>query len=427
MKKDLEYKLIVILLSFLPISILIGQAVSLLNIVIISIFIITKIIILKNYDFTKSQSFILLLILYLYLLFNTFISLDTDFSFLRNFGFVRFILLFLAVNYFFFYFKNQVFFLKVWSLVILIVIIDSYIEYSFGTNILGYGYGKDNYKERIVSFFKDEPIVAGYLNGFFFLILGSLFNVNLKKSQNNRMLIICIILSLLFLACIIMTGERSNTIKATIGLSIFYFINSKFSIKQRLITFLSFIIVIATVLSSSSYLKYRYIDRIINPIFDSDKPVMLSPQKENFLRDNIYIKHYNSGYAVFKNHPWFGVGNKNYRIETRNNQFIKENYIPDTHPHQIYLELLSEHGIIGTMIFLSVIFFLIFSNIKDCIISKNSLQLGAFCFLVINFLPVLPSGAFFSDLNITLFFINLSIYIACNPSSNIFRKKIIKN
>ena len=293
MKKDLEYKLIVILLSFLPISILIGQAVSLLNIVIISIFIITKIIILKNYDFTKSQSFILLLILYLYLLFNTFISLDTGFSFLRNFGFVRFILLFLAVNYFFFYFKNQVF-LKVWSLVILIVIIDSYIEYSFGTNILGYGHGKDNYKERIVSFFKDEPIVAGYLNGFFFLILGSLLSVNLKKSQNNRMFIICIILSLLFLTCVIMTGERSNTIKATIGLSIFYFINSKcrkFSIKQRLITFLSIIIVIATVLSSSSYLKYRYIDRIINPIFDSDKPVMLSPKEKIFFfcKDNIYI------------------------------------------------------------------------------------------------------------------------------------------
>ena len=420
MKKDLEYKLIVTLLSFLPISIVIGQAVSLLNIVIISIFIITKIIILKNYDFTKSQSFILLLILYLYLLFNTFISIDAGFSFLRNFGFVRFILLFLAVNYFFFYFKNQVFFLKVWSLVILIVMIDSYIEYSFGSNILGYGYGKENFKERIVSFFKDEPIVAGYLNGFFFLILGSLLSINLKKSQNNRMFIICIVLSLLFLTCVIVTGERSNTIKATIGLSIFYFINSKFSIKQKLITFLSLIIVIATVVSSSSYLKYRYLERIINPILNSDK-------RENFLKENIYFKHYNSGYAVFKNHPWFGVGNKNYRIETRNNQFKKENYIPDTHPHQIYLELLSEHGIIGTMILLSIIFFLIFSNIKDCIISKNSLQLGAFCYLVINFLPFLPSGAFFSDLNITLFFINFSIYIACNPSSNIFRKKIIKN
>ena len=416
MKKDLEYKLIVILLSFLPISIIIGQAVSLLNIVIISIFIITKIIILKNYDFTKSQSFILLLILYLYLLFNTFISLDAGFSFLRNFGFVRFILLFLAVNYFFFYFKNQVFFLKVWSLVILIVLIDSYIEYSFGSNILGYGYGKDNYKERIVSFFKDEPIVAGYLNGFFFLILGSLLSINLKKSQNNRMFIICIILSLLFLTCVIMTGERSNTIKATIGLSIFYFINSKFSIKQRLIIFLSLIIVIVTVVSSSSYLKYRYMERIINPILSSDK-------RENFLKENIYIKHYNSGYAVFKNYPWFGVGNKNYRNETNNNRFTKKNYFPDTHPHQIYLEFLSEHGIVGTVFFLSIIFFLIFKNIKSCIISKNSLQLGAFSFLIINFLPILPSGAFFSDFNITLFFINFSIFIACNPSSNIFNNK----
>ena len=36
-------------------------------------------------------------------------------------------------------------------------------------NILGYG--QDIYPDRIVSFFKDEPIVAGYLNGFFFLIL----------------------------------------------------------------------------------------------------------------------------------------------------------------------------------------------------------------------------------------------------------------
>ena len=119
--------------------------------------------------------------------------------------------------------------------------IDSYIEYSFGSNILGYG--KDIYANRIVSFFKDEPVVAGYLNGFFFLILGSFLSINLKKSQNNRMFIICIVLSLLFLACVIMTGERSNTIKATIGLSIFYFLNSNFSIKQRLITFLSLIIV----------------------------------------------------------------------------------------------------------------------------------------------------------------------------------------
>ena len=93
--------------------------------------------------------------------------------------------------------------------------------------------------------------------------------------------------------------------------------------------------------------------------------------KENFLKENIYIKHYKSGYAVFKKYPLFGVGNKNYRIETRGeNQYTKENYIPDTHPHQIYFELLSEHGLIGTTIILSLIFFLIFRNLKICIILK---------------------------------------------------------
>ena len=414
MKKEIEYKFIIFLFSLLPISIIAGQAVSLINIIIISIFMIIKLVILRNYDFIKNLSFILLLILYVYLLFNTLISLDAGFSFLRNFGFIRFIFFFVAVNYLFSNYKNKYTFLKFWCFIILIVITDSYIEYFFGKNILGYG--QDIYSDRIVSFFKDEPIVAGYLNGFFLLILGYLFDK--KNDQNRNLLNLLIILSLLYLVCVILTGERSNTIKAIIGLSIFYFLNNKFSIKKRILVFFVLLVATTVLISNSSYLKYRYFDNIINPILKVDK-------RENFLKENIYIKHYKSGYAVFKNNLLFGVGNKNYRIETRGeNQYTKENYIPDTHPHQIYFELLSEHGLIGTTIILSIIFFLIFRNIKICIASKNSLQLGALSFLIINFLPLLPSGSFFSDLNMTLFFINLSIYIASNPSSNIFSKKI---
>ena len=171
-------------------------------------------------------------------------------------------------------------------------------------------------------------------------------------------------------------------------------------------------------ISNLDYLKYRYYDNIINPLINTDK-------REIFLNNNIYILHYKSGYAVFKNYPLFGVGNKNYRIETNNNRFTKKNYFPDTHPHQIYLEFLSEHGIVGTVFFLSIIFFLILKNIKSCIVSKNLLQLGALSFVIINFLPILPSGAFFSDFNTTLFFINFSIFLACNPSSNIFNRKIV--
>jgi len=411
MNKETDYKFITLLFSIIPISMIIGQAVSLINILLISIFMIIEIIRSKKFYFLKNISFVLLILIYLYLLFNTFISLDKNISFLRNFGFIRFIFLFLAINYFFYICKNQNLLFKIWVVVILVVIIDSHIEYIFGKNILGFG---EEYGERVVSFFKDEPIVAGYLNGFFFLILGYLFNN--KNSEQNKIFIICVILSLIFLICVSITGERSNTIKAIIGLSIFFFLNNKLKIKYRVATLICMTVVVVTIISNSDYLKNRYYNHIIHPIINAD-------EREKLLNNSIYIKHYKSGYAVFKNYPLFGVGNKNYRIETNNNRFTKENYFPDTHPHQIYLEFLSEHGLIGTLLFLSIIFFLILRNIKSCIISKNSLQLGAFSFLVVNFLPILPSGAFFSDFNITLFFINFSIFLACNSSSNIFIKK----
>ena len=406
-----ENKIIISLFSFIPISMVIGQAISLANIFIVSIFLIIQIIREKNFNFTSNATFILLLLIYAYLIFNIFISLDYSYSFLRNFGFFRLILLFVAINFLFINYKNQDLIFKIWSTVILLVITDSFIEYFSGKNI--FGYGQDIYADRIVSFFKDEPIVAAYLNGFFFLIIGFLLNI---KKPNNSILIICFFLTLLFLICVTITGERSNTIKALTGLFIFLLLNNKFNIKQKIFTFMGIIILITLMISNSAYLKYRYLDIIINPIINSDK-------RENFLKENIYVRHYKSGYAVFKNYPLFGVGNKNYRLEVNKFHLTKKNYIPDTHPHQIYFEFLSEHGIIGSFILILIFFFLIFKNIKNCLISKNSLQLGAFCYLIISFLPILPSGSFFSNFNITLFFLNFSIFLASNSSSNIFNQK----
>ena len=410
MIKNFEDKIGIFLFSVIPISVIIGQAVSLTNILLISIFLTIQIIRVKNLNFFKSKPLILLLIIYVYLLFNILISIDYSYSFFRNFGFLRHVFIFVAINFLFFNYKDQNLIFKIWSLVIFLVIADSYIEYFFGKNILGYG--QDIYADRIVSFFKDEPVVAGYLNGFFFLVLGFLFNI--RRSDSN-IFIKCFFLTILFFICVIITGERSNMIKALSGLSIFFLLYNKFNIRFRIITFLSLIVLVVIMISNSDYLKYRYLDAIINPILNSDK-------RESFLKENIYVKHYKSGYAVFKNYPLFGVGNKNYRLETRNKVNKEKNYLPDTHPHQVYLELLSEHGLVGTVIFLSIIFFLIFRNIKICLISQNSIQLGAFCYLITTFLPIIPSGSFFSDFNITLFFLNFSIFYACNPRTNIFNK-----
>ena len=55
--------------------------------------------------------------------------------------------------------------------------------------------------------------------------------------------------------------------------------------------------------------------------------------------------------------------------------------------------------------------------------NRNYVQVGSFIYLLINFIPLLPSGAFFSDFNITLFMLNFSVMYAVNKKTNIFYSK----
>ena len=217
MAQDKIEKIYLILFSLIPISIVIGSAISLLNILIILILFL--IFTFKSLDkkIFKNPTVLCLLIIYGYLIFNSFIALNLEVSASRNFGFVRLIFLFLAINYLFSYSNKTKKIFIFWALIILIIIFDSFIEFFLGRNILGYG---EDYGERIVSFFKDEPIVAAYLNGFCFLLIGFFFDKYYFKSDYFKFIFYISIV--IFFSCILITGERSNTIKTIFALSIFF-------------------------------------------------------------------------------------------------------------------------------------------------------------------------------------------------------------
>ena len=188
-------------------------------------------------------------------------------------------------------------------------------------------------------------------------------------------------------------------------------------IKFRIKNLVFFILIgsIVLIISNSNYLKNRYYGQLYKEAFIN--------KDSKFFKKNIYVKIYNSGYKVFKNSPLFGVGNKNYRVETCGEEAVKFDYYCTTHPHQIYLEFLSEHGLIGTTILLLTFFILIFQNLKVIILSQNYIQIGAFLYLLSTFLPLIPSGSFFTDFNITLFFINFSLMYSVSKNTNIFFSK----
>ena len=390
-----------ILFSIIPLSILVGASVSLINIILIDISFIILIIYKRHFGFLKDKTILYLLLLYIYLIFNSFISVDFNESFSRNFGFIRIIILFAALNFFFLneHFYKKV--LKFWSLVIMIVLLDVFIEAFLGKNILGYD-GKQ-YGKRIVSFFKDEPIVGGYLNGFYLIIIGFLMN----EFKNKNYLIIYLIM-VFFISAILLTGERSNTIRAFLGISFFVFFIRSISYKKKILFVVTTLLIFFFSISNYHYLKQRF-----------DKQIRTSLMMS---KENVYYLLYNSGVQVFKDNKLLGVGNKNYRVEACKPE-NKGKYVCNSHPHQIYLELLSEHGILGTLLILFILYKLIFSKILTTLKQINYLKLGSLIYIVITFTPIIPSGAFFGDFLITIFCLNLSIFYALDKKLNIFNNK----
>ena len=402
------------LFSIIPTSIIIGPAISLFNILLIDISFIFFILFKKDFKFLSNKTVKLIILLCLYLVFNSVIAKDFSMSAYRNLGFIRFGIFFLAFNYFFYNkdFVNRV--LIIWALTLSFLSLDTYLESISGTNLLGYG---EAYGARIVSFFKDEPIVGGYISGFYLIIIGFLFYLNNKILNNYKYIIL--IFTIFFITAIILTGERSNSIKAILGFFLFYFLNDHFKFKEKILSVLLLVLVFIFLLNTSNFLKLRYGGQFFKPIisiFQSSDEI----SNEKVASKSLYIALYQSGFEVFKKNKFFGVGNKNYRVETCSNE-KNPKYFCSTHPHQLYFEFLAEHGIVGSVILLFILFYLIFSKIRIILNSKNYLQLGCVIFLITSFTPFLPSGAFFADYNLTIFWINLSIMYAVGNKTNVFR------
>tara|TARA_B100000242_G_scaffold293786_1_gene273074 strand:- start:48 stop:1331 length:1284 start_codon:yes stop_codon:yes gene_type:complete len=416
MKLD-KNKIFLILMCLYPISIIVGPSISLLNTLLIVLIYLIFFFNEDHYKFLfKDKILKVFFLIYFYLIINTLFSINYEVGLSRNLGFIRIILIFVAINYIFYISNTNLSIFKIWMIVFTLLVLDVYLERFTGTNMLGWGASEINGVKqpdglRIQSFFKDESIVGTFIHGFIFLIIGYLLTIFNKKNKINfliYLLIFCFLLSIVF------TGERSSTIKVIFGVLIFIAIIKNIKIKTKILLFSILISTAILTVISSDYLKNRYVGQMYYYFANKDS---------KNIQNSLYYRLYKSGFNVFKNSPILGVGNKNYRIETcKSNleKIKKNNYLCSTHPHQIYFEFLSEHGLLGTSILLSLFFYLIFKNFQKIILSQNYVQIGAFVYLLSIFLPLIPSGSFFNDFNITFFIINLSLMYAVNKDTNIF-------
>ena len=112
----------------------------------------------------------------------------------------------------------------------------------------------------------------------------------------------------------------------------------------------------------------------------------------------------------------FGTGIKTFRTACKNislekyydNDDISLNWMQYS-PHQYYFEILSALGLIGFILFISFFLYLIYRIINSFFSSKNFVLLSSGIFFVLQLIPLLPTGSFFTSFGATIFFINLGL------------------
>lgn len=409
MKKINSYlnieKIHIFLVIFLPLSLLISSGVSLSTEILITLTFLITCFYKNNFLWLKNKYFYLLLLIWFSLLLNLFFAQNFNLSFVRNITFFKNIIFVFALCCIFKNEKNFNLIFIIYLIITSVVALDIFFEYFNKKNILGF----QSYDEsRIASFLRKELKIGAFLLGFSFISIGYYFERYSNKSINYK--IFGYFLMFIFFISLLLTGERANSLKGFIIMLLFLLFTKKklFEYKK---TYFSLIIVV-------SIFTYLLSDRIKHRFNVFLLPISNVGIVEAF-KETQHGAHFDTAIKIFKKYPFFGIGNKNFREECLkddylNNDYKKTNERCATHPHQIYYELLSEHGLIGTLTITSIIFFILFKSMIAYLKNKNSIHLASILFVLVQFAPIIPSGSFFTSWGSTIFWFNFSILIFYN-------------
>ena len=166
-RKNPENLFLILIISLLPVSIIFGNLIFQLNLIIIIVLFLFHVIRFRGYIniFEDKNEIKVFFVIFFYLILNTLISENWTLSIRRNFFYFEFFLIVLSLRYFL---NNKDVLKRItlnWFILICIVSIDIFFEYTFGFNSLGFT-NETGYSGRIASFFKDELIVGSFLLSF---------------------------------------------------------------------------------------------------------------------------------------------------------------------------------------------------------------------------------------------------------------------
>ena len=417
-----------LLISFFPVSFILGNSAINLNIFLIilySIFVFFS----KRENTDINFIFIdkLIIIFLFYISFVTFLNYlklpdgdQSDQLIIKSVSYIRYFIFYFALRFLinknFFDYR---FFLLSSSICVIFVSLDIVFQYNFGRDIFGF----EAVPRRMAGPFGDELIAGGYLSRFaLFLIFLFFIFKNLKNIQFKIRFPLYIITSTILSFGLILAGNRVPFLIFLVMVFLCFVLFKNFRI-----FFISFFLIsicsLITLIKFDEGVKKHYgafQTKIINFVqpFSEDKKIKnedlgnltkvekkytFTYKGEVFIAPTVHAKEFYTGFKTWNENKFFGGGIKSFRYNCPK-VFVNCN----NHPHNYYLEILTDLGLLGFFIIISLFAYVFYK----AYISKKIILIPFWIILFGEVFPLKTTGSFFSTSNSTFIFLFLSLIVS---------------
>ena len=313
-----------------------------------------------------------------------------------------------------------------------LISIDVIFQHIFGFNIIG----MKSHIYHNTSFFGDELIAGGYIQNFSFFSI--LFLIHLIKKNENSFKIFLTTFTICTLGIgIMLSGNRMPFFLFLFGLFLFFLLNKE-SRKTVLISYLIIFVIFGLIRSTDRvmFLVYnsffsgiqssvvgastRVKNNLLSKIQQTKEAEKEDKWEENLNempQSNPYMKLTLTAIETWKPNKIFGNGIKSFRVKCQKIITEQKRGLCSNHPHNYYLEILVDLGIVGILlVMLIIITFIVFLAKNYKTLRKNNLQnlflLAATISLFLEFFPFKSTGSIFTTNNATYLILMSSIVLS---------------
>jgi O-antigen ligase len=285
----------------------------------------------------------------------------------------------------------------------LVLVADGYFQFFNGFNIIGL----PSSGGRVSSFFGNELIMGSYLSR-----LSPLLFALFVLRKNSKLEVYCNgILFILIDVLIYIAGERVSFVFLNLS-ALFIIILIKKHQKFRLIIFVCALVLIGGLTFGYNKLYDRMILNTAQSMGftkESQNKNIFSPQHESLIR---------TAYNMFLDKPIFGHGPKMFRVICKDEKYATGANPCMTHPHNFYVQLLAETGIIGFSFLFSTfayVLYCVYRQLKSIVLRQKryltDYQVCLLAGILITVWPITTNGNFFNNWLMIVYSLPVGFYL----------------